>query len=146
MIQFQWITFNNLTTQLLYEILALRSKVFVVEQNCAYQDIDGNDLNAVHLVGISNGRLKAYLRLLPPSNTSNLYFGRVVTAPDARQSGYGKKLLNELLQYKAQHYPNHSIACSAQLYLENFYQNFGFERLGAPYMEDGIPHIHMRKQ
>lgn len=146
MIHFKWYRFSELSTQQLYSVLTLRSDVFVVEQNCAYADPDGRDTDALHLLGIEKDALRAYLRLFPPSEVGNtIIFGRVVVEQTARSEGYGKKLLQELIDYCDTNYPGISIKCSAQHHLTRFYEHFGFKTYGDIYDEDGIPHIGMRK-
>ncbi len=144
MIKFNWYSFTELTNSQLYNLLALRAEVFVVEQNCIYQDIDGNDTHAIHLIGVENEKVVAYLRLFPPTIENNyVKFGRVVTSPFVRHLGYGKQLIRELLHYCEIHYPTANINCSAQYYLKHFYESFGFTSQGGIYNEDGIPHIAM---
>jgi ElaA protein len=146
MITFQWLSFEKLSSLQLYSILALRSEVFVVEQKCPYQDIDGKDLETLHLLGMEKDHLAAYLRLFLPTPEQNyLVFGRVVSCPSARKKGYGKKLLQEMVNYCDQNFPGLRIKCSAQYYLKNFYESFGFKAYGDIYDEDGIPHIAMEK-
>ncbi len=146
MINFNWYHFAEFTVEQLYAVLILRSNVFVVEQNCAYLDPDGKDPSALHLLGMENGLLVAYLRLFLPTETENdIVFGRVVTEQSARTKGYGKKLMEELLVYCDTNYPGVPIKCSAQNYLTKFYGQLGFKTYGAVYEEDGIPHIEMRR-
>jgi len=146
MITFNWYSFSELTTQLLYSVLALRSEVFVAEQNCVYLDVDGKDLYAMHLLIMDKGLLVSYLRLFPPTDLENyIIFGRVVTKKSTRTKGHGKKLLQELLIYCDANYPGIGIKCSAQNYLTRFYKGFGFKTYGTVYEEDGIPHIEMRR-
>lgn len=146
MIHFNWHKFSELAIEQLYSILALRSEVFVVEQHCPYLDPDGQDIFAYHLLGLENDLLVAYLRLFPPSDIENyIVFGRVVTARNARSKGYGKKLIEELLQYCDKNFPNISIKCSAQYYLKKFYNDYGFVMHGEVYDEDSIPHIAMQR-
>lgn len=145
MITFSFKKFDELTNHELYNILALRSEVFVVEQNCIYQDVDGKDIAAIHLLGIENNILLAYLRIFPPTFENNfIVFGRVVTASIARKNGHGKKLLQGMLNYCKENFQNITIKCSAQLYLKKFYESFGFQTIGEAYDEDGIPHIMMQ--
>lgn len=145
MIQFTWHPFSQLSVNQLYAALKLRSDVFVVEQQCPYLDPDGKDQAALHLLGMENNELVAYIRLFPPKqNETSLVFGRVVTATSARQKGYGKQLVQAMLTYCEQHFPTISITCSAQYYLKKFYESFGFVAEGEVYDEDGIPHIAMR--
>lgn len=145
MLKFKWYQFSELNMNLLYDILALRSAIFVVAQQSLYLDPDGVDKDALHLVGISNNELVAYCRLIAPTTTeSNLVFGRVVTAESARTKGYGKLLMRELLSYCDSHFPDKSIQCSAQHYLQKFYHQFGFQAYGDVYDDAGVAHIKMR--
>lgn len=146
MITFKWLTFSELSTYQLYDILALRADVFVVEQNIAYTDPDGKDLLAHHLLGIEDNKLVAYLRLFPPTEINNyIKFGRVLTSQSVRTKGYGKKLIQELIDYCNKQFTGIPIKCSAQQYLLKFYQSFGFDAQGESYIEEGIPHIAMQK-
>lgn len=146
MIHFDWVPYDSLTLDQLYKILKVRSEVFVVEQKCIYLDPDGLDQHALHLLGTDQNELVTYLRLFPPQDTqSTLKFGRVVTAGSARGKGYGKLLMDEMMTYCKKNYKDKIIECSAQLYLQAFYESYGLKALGHPYEEDGILHIHMRK-
>ena len=147
MINFNWYKFSELTVEKLYAVLALRSDIFVVEQHCPYLDPDGKDIFALHLLGMEKDSLVAYIRLFPPTDIENyIVFGRVVTARSARKRGYGKKLIQELLTYCDANFPETIIKCSAQYYLKQFYEGFGFKAYGDIYEEDGIPHIAMQKR
>ena len=146
MIQFTCLTFDELSPQTLYEILALRQEVFVVEQNCPYQDCDGKDLQSWHLMGRNaSGQLICYTRLLPKGLAYPEYvsIGRVVSAPSARGTGAGKILMQESIRMCRQLFGNQSIKIGAQSYLLKFYEGFGFQSTGAEYLEDGIPHTKM---
>ena len=143
------VPFNELTVQQLYDVLALRSEVFVVEQNCVFLDIDGLDPQVWHLVGHGDdGALKAYARLLPPGMKSptDAVIGRVVTAPAARSGGIGRALMAEAVTQCERLWPAHAITLHAQAHLERFYASFGFSPVGELYMEDGIAHIEMHKE
>jgi ElaA protein len=143
---FHCLPFDRLSRQELYALMALRQEVFVLEQNCPYLDADGLDLTAHHLLGHDRGgRLAAYARLLPPGAAYERYasFGRVVTAPSCRRQGYGKAMMPVLLQWMARLYGDCPAKISAQTYLIDFYQAFGFARQGEEYLEDGIPHVGM---
>lgn len=143
---FHCLPFDQLSRQELYAIMALRQEVFVLEQNCPYLDADGLDLRAHHLWGDDGaGRLAAYARLLPPGTAYEGYasFGRVVTAPFCRRQGYGKAMMPALLQWMERLYGDSPVKISAQTYLVDFYQAFGFARQGEEYLEDGIPHVGM---
>ena len=146
MFKFNWYTFSELTSNQLYEILKLRAEIFVVEQKCAYLDPDGKDIHALHLLGMENHHLVAYLRLFLPTETQKyIIFGRIVTTQYTRKKGYGKKLMHEMLDYCETNFPHIRIDCSAQYHLKSFYESFGFKTFGEPYDEDGILHIGMRK-
>lgn len=135
--------FTQLSVNQLYDILALRSEVFVVGQQCLYQDCDYRDQLADHMMDYRNEHLTAYLRILPHSNDQAMSFGRVLTHPQARQKNYGKQIVAAAIDYIHQHYPGKPILISAQHYLIKFYQSFGFQTHGDVYEEDGIPHIRM---
>jgi len=125
----------------LYELLKLRSEVFVIEQQCIYLDPDGADLEAWHLQGRDEaGLLQAYARLLPGPR-----IGRVVTAPSARGAGQGRALMQQALLECAQRWPGQPIELSAQAHLQRFYASLGFAPTSPIYDEDGIAHIDMRK-
>ena len=146
MINFSWYKFSELTVEQLYACLALRSNIFVVEQKCPYLDPDGRDIFALHLLGMANNSLAAYIRLFPPTDIENyIVFGRVVTARSVRNQGYGKRLIQEMLTYCEANFPGIPIKCSAQYYLKKFYEGYGFKMYGEIYEEDGITHIAMQK-
>ena len=139
--------FDELTTTELYEILYLRQEVFIVEQNCPYQDCDRKDFSSLHLMGFNeNNDLMAYSRIVEAGiSYVEVSIGRVITRPAFRKCGFGKLLISEVIKIIKQHYGNVSIRIGAQSYLLDFYAAFGFETLEA-YMEDGIPHhIMLRK-
>lgn len=138
-------TYNELSKDELYDLLQLRSEVFVVEQDCVYQDIDGKDQKAVHVLGYSEGQLKAYTRVFGAGD----YFdypsiGRVVVKDDSRQLGYGKEIMTASMQVVMEHFETETMELSAQTYLKSFYNDLGFKEIGEEYLEDGIPHIRMR--
>ncbi len=139
---------TDLGKEQLYAILQLRTEVFVVEQQCAYQEVDGQDLYAdtLHLMGWEQDRLVAYLRLLDPqSQGGDVVIGRVVTAPAARGGGLGHQLLLKGLECAEHCWPGTPIYLSAQAHLQAYYARHGFEVAGEQYLEDGIAHIGMRK-
>ncbi|SDC01570.1 GNAT family N-acetyltransferase [Niabella drilacis] len=139
-------SFDQLTLTELYAILQLRAAVFVVEQACMYQDVDGKDPNAFHLTGNYNGAVVAYTRLLPPGiSYSEPSIGRVVVASSHRALGIGKMLMQRSIEECHRLFGEKPIRISAQLYLKTFYRSFGFEPAGDIYDEDGIPHIEMVK-
>ncbi|ALJ05612.1 GNAT family acetyltransferase [Pseudalgibacter alginicilyticus] len=140
-------TFSELTKQELYNILQLRSEVFVVEQNSIYQDVDGKDQKALHILGFKNDKLIAYTRIFKPGD----YFekssiGRVVVAKNNRQFNYGNEIMNASINAVKTIFKVDSIHISAQAYLKRFYNNLGFKEIGEEYLEDGIPHIAMIKE
>ena len=144
MIHWTYKNYNDLTTDELYRILSLRSKVFVVEQNCVYQDLDNKDQKSWHLLGYINNTLVAYARLLPPGlSYAEASIGRVITHPDYRQKGYGIALMQLAIKNANIEFATQKIKISAQCYLIKFYESFGFKILGEEYLEDDIPHIKM---
>jgi ElaA protein len=137
--------FNELSTQELYQILRLRSEVFVVEQNCVYQDIDNKDQKAMHLFGILEGEIIAYSRLFKPGD----YFefssiGRVVVAEKHRDKNFGHELIDQSIFEINNLFKVQNITISAQLYLKKFYESHGFVATSETYLEDDIPHIEMK--
>ena len=138
-------SFSDLTTPELYALLQLRSEVFVVEQTCPFQDMDGQDQAAYHLLGYAaTGELAAYSRLFGPGIAyPQASIGRVVTSPRYRRGGAGRALLHESLAALEQLFGRQPIQIGAQQYLQAFYESFGFAQVGPGYLEDGIPHIHM---
>lgn len=147
MITWLWQTYEALTKDQLYDILALREKVFILEQKCFYTDLDYRDQKSVHLLGILDNQLACYLRILPKgiAYPDIMSFGRVVTAPFARGLGLGKQMLEETLLYFKKHHPDESIKISAQIYLEKFYKSYGFETISEPYDDEGVIHVDMIK-
>ena len=142
-----WTTkpFDALTLTELYALLQLRSEVFVVEQACAFQDIDGQDQAATHLLGYTEtGELAAYTRLFNAGiSYPEASIGRVVTSPKFRRFGLGRELLRQSIAAVETLFGPQPIQIGAQLYLKEFYESFGFQQHGEGYLEDGIPHIHM---
>ena len=138
--------FSELTNFDLYELLKLRSAIFVVEQNCVFPDMDDKDYSSYHLCGWNNDKLVAYTRLLPPGLAyENCSIGRVVTAASVRRQGVGRLLMKKSIEACQQLFSSRDIEIGAQLYLEQFYGSFQFKREGEVYLEDGIDHIHMRR-
>lgn len=136
---------SQLTIQQLYQLLKLRNEVFIVEQNCAYQDIDGKDLIADnrHIMAWQDNHLVAYARIL--SNDNSLAIGRVIISPKSRGIGLGYQLLEQAINACKKHWSTElPIYLSAQAHLQKFYGSFGFIAEGDIYDEDGIPHIKMR--
>lgn len=140
-------SFEELSLQELYQLLRLRSEVFVVEQDCVYQDIDGKDEKALHVLGFVSEKVVAYTRIFPPG----FYFkeaaiGRVVVNKEQRKEGLGHEILKASVEAIREHYYTDVIKLSAQTYLTKFYESHGFRQIGEGYMEDGIPHIAMLKE
>lgn len=128
----------------LYRILVVRSRVFVVEQTCAYLDLDGLDAPAWHLWTERGGAIAAYLRIHPPgAKYAEASLGRIVTAPEARRDGLGRAVVAEGLRRVVALCGAVPVRIGAQVYLERFYGDFGFVRDGDDYDEDGIPHVEM---
>ena len=145
MIVFKCETFNNLNIDELHNILALRSKVFVVEQNCVYQDIDGKDKKALHIIGYLNEEIIAYARIFDKGVIYPEYcsIGRIVTSFSERGKKHGNQLVQFSIKQCDKNFNSRAIKISAQAHLEKFYCQHGFYASGDPYLEDGIPHIGM---
>ena len=139
-------SYKELTRDELYELLQLRSEVFVVEQDCVYQDIDGKDDIALHVLGYKDNELVAYTRIFPPNTYfENASIGRVVVRASERKYKYGYNLMEKSIEAIETAYKTTTIKISAQTYLKSFYNNLGFKQVGEGYLEDGIPHIGMIK-
>lgn len=139
--------FDELTTKELYQILRLRSAVFVVEQDCVYQDVDNRDQKALHVIGKKGGEIVAYTRIFKPGDYfQNVSIGRVVVSQDQRKYGLGKQIMQASLAAIEQKFTNKPIEISAQSYLLKFYTELGFNAFGEEYLEDGIPHMRMLKK
>lgn len=145
-LEFKIKRFNELSLVELYSVLQLRSEIFVVEQDCVYQDIDGKDDKALHVLGIFNGELVAYCRLFQPGDYfADASIGRVVVKATYRDKKWGHNLIREAINGIATRYNAAAITISAQLYLKKFYESHGFVKVSEEYLEDNIPHIEMRK-
>ncbi len=147
--QIQWILkkFEELTPYQLYAILQLRNEVFVVEQNCVFQDADDKDQDSYHLMGFLNNKLVAYTRLVPPGVVyPDISIGRVITSHLVRRTGTGKELMQQSIDDCYRLFGKAPIKIGAQLYLKKFYEFFGFQQISDVYLEDGIEHIYMRKE
>ena len=147
-IDWKWYSFNELSTTELHSVLKLRQEIFIVEQNCIYQDCDDLDKKAWHLLGMLSNtaqlELVAYLRVIYPGVKTNYpAIGRLLTHGKMRKKGLGKQLLKQGIINTNRTYPDYPIQISAQLYLQPFYKSFGFIPVSEPYDEDGIPHINM---
>jgi ElaA protein len=147
-LSWQCATFSDLSVTQLYAILRARSEVFVVEQNCIFQEMDGTDEACQHLMasipGATGPEVAAYLRIVPPGlKFTEASLGRVMTSSQARGSGIGKQLMTRGLEELQRTYPGAAVRIGAQHYLEKFYQSFGFVTDSALYLEDEIPHVEM---
>ncbi len=146
MILFSVKTYNELSKKELYNLLRLRAEVFIVEQDCVYQDIDNKDEKALHVLGYKEGELIAYARVFKPTD----YFeyasiGRVIVSKNERHNKYGYDLMITSIKAIKTQFNEKNIAISAQEYLQNFYNNLNFIKKGKAYLEDGISHIYMEK-
>jgi ElaA protein len=146
-ITWQCAHFSEFSAAQLYAVLSMRSEVFIVEQNCVYQDMDGVDIDCLHVIGwTSDQQVAAYMRIVPPGRKfAEVSLGRVITSNTARGTGIGKQLLTRGLELIAAHYPGLAIRIHAQAYLEKFYGTFGFVTVSDVFMEDNIPHCVMMK-
>ncbi len=144
MLSFQYKEFAALSVQELYEVMRLRNEVFVVEQECVYQDADGKDLHAQHLLGMVNNELAAYVRILAPGISYPAYcsIGRVVVSPAHRCKQYGIAIMKKAIEICQEQYDT-PIKISGQCYLEGFYTDLGFKVVTEEYLEDDIPHYGM---
>ncbi|MRT93486.1 GNAT family N-acetyltransferase [Ancylomarina sp. 16SWW S1-10-2] len=147
-VNLEWkvLKFDQLTLDQLYNLLQLRSQIFVVEQDCVYLDMDGKDRKALHVLGFKGNKICAYARLFDKGE----YFdacsiGRVIVAEDERRYAYGHNLMSESIKAIKEYYGEDIIKISAQKYLKKFYEAHGFIQKGEGYLEDGIPHIEMYK-
>lgn len=136
--------FNNLTPVEMYQIMRLRSEVFVVEQNCVFLDADNKDQQCLHFMGWIENDLVAYTRLAPPGYIyDEPSIGRVVTSPAYRKNKIGYALMEKSIEQCRKLFDNAAIKIGAQLYLKKFYASFGFKQISDIYLEDGIEHIYM---
>jgi ElaA protein len=138
-------SFSEFSIDELYDVLQLRSEVFVVEQDCVYQDLDGKDKKALHVIGTNDeGNVVAYTRLFDAGDYfEKASIGRVVVSDKARAFGYGHDIMKASITAIEAHYNTKNIKISAQTYLKKFYESHGFAQIGEEYLEDGIPHIAM---
>ena len=138
-------TFKELNTTELYNLLQLRAEVFVVEQDCVYQDLDGKDKKSWHVMGLESDNLIAYTRIFAPGDYfEEASIGRVVVSPNHRGKSYGRAIMKASINIVEDLFGTHqSICISAQYYLLRFYNELGFNQAGETYLEDGILHIKM---
>lgn len=143
-IDFQCKSFSELSVEELYLLLRLRSEVFIVEQNCPYQDLDNKDQVSYHLLMYKDNELAGYARLLPPGiSYKEVSIGRVITSQQFRSKGYGRTLMNKAIEDCVRIFGKQKIVISAQVYALPFYKSLSFVSVGEEYMEDDIPHIQM---
>ena len=139
--------FDALSPRALYDLLRLRTDVFVIEQNCVFQDMDGADPDCHHLLGEREGRLLAYARLVPAGlKFAEASIGRVVSDPTTRGTGMGHALMREAVSHLHMRWGQQPIRIGAQAHLQGFYRQHGFEPAGPIYIEDGIDHIEMLRR
>jgi ElaA protein len=139
----EWHGFGDLTPALLYEVLASRQAIFVVEQRCAYPDLDGLDQRAQHLLLRVDGALAGCLRLIPFPDEARVKIGRVAVALSQRRRGFAQLLMAEALARCRRDYPNCAVALTGQTYLAPFYESLGFAVTSAPYDDYGLSHVDM---
>ena len=140
--------YKELSLNELYEILQIRLEVFVIEQTCFYQDIDGSDDKSSHLFGIDTetNKIVAYSRIVNPGITyKEPSIGRVITVKSHRKLGLGRVMMIKAIEYSENEYKGQGIRISGQKYLEAFYNNLGFKTVSDVYLEDGIEHVEMLK-
>ncbi|RAI91377.1 GNAT family N-acetyltransferase [Algoriphagus yeomjeoni] len=139
--------FEELSNHELYAIIRLRNEVFVVEQNCVFQDADNKDQLADHVMIVADDFLVAYSRVLPAgASFDEPSIGRVVSDMKARGTGAGRRLMKDALSFISEKYGSCTVRIGAQTYLNEFYKSLGFENAGETYLEDGIEHIEMTTQ
>lgn len=145
--QLRWFDWSTLDVDTLHRMLQLRSRVFVVEQDCVFLDIDGRDPDCEHLCAFaSRPALIGTLRLVPPHQAQALpALGRVVIEPQWRGRGLARRMMLEGIARCGQSYPDTGIQLSAQEYLQDFYASLGFQRSSERYLDDGIWHVDMRR-
>ncbi len=140
-------TFDQLTTHELYDILQERTRVFVVEQECAYLEVDGKDQASYHLFKVENAQIIAYIRLMPKGvSYQEASFGRVLVHSDYRKTGMGRELVQKGLAFLKDQMGEEVVKIQAQSHLQNFYESFGFYAISNVYDDDGIPHVDMIKE
>lgn len=143
-IEWQWCRLADLSIEQVYAVLAAREAVFVVEQTCPYQELDGKDLEADHLVGWSDGEVAAYLRVLGPGvRFVEPSIGRVLTTRAFRGTGLGRTMMQLALKRIDERFAHPPVRISAQFHLQPFYSSLGFRTDSEQYLEDGIPHVEM---
>jgi ElaA protein len=146
-IAWRFAPFAELTPREVHDLYRLRAAIFVVEQNCAYQDLDGLDQNAEHLIAWSGKEVAGYLRVLAPGTRfADPSIGRIITTQSFRGSGLGREIVAKGIERARMRYPGRALRISGQVYLQKFYESFGFQTVSEQYLEDGIPHVEMLLQ
>ena len=136
--------FNELSPEELYRIMRLRNEVFIIEQNCIYQDADNKDQHCHHLMLLKDGKLAGYARIVPAGiSFPEVSIGRVITSPEFRGIGAGKVLMNSAMEKSREIFGNVAIRIGAQSYAKAFYASLGFQETEITYIEDAIPHVEM---
>ena len=144
-LQWQTLSFTQLTLERMYAVLRLRQQIFVVEQNCAYLDLDDLDQQARHMLCVRGTELLAYQRCLPPGlSYPESSLGRIIVCPAMRGQQLGQDLVERGIAHNLLQWPNNEICISAQAHLQDFYADSGFIAEGHEYQEDNIPHRKMR--
>lgn len=143
--RWHWSQLHQMTAREVYDLLKLRQDVFVVEQACAFAEIDGRDGEALHLRALSGDDLAGVLRVFAPDEAGRARIGRIATAAGFRGGGLGHRMMAEALRLCAERWPEAAIDLSAQAHLETFYARHGFVTISDAYLEDGIPHLDMRR-
>ncbi len=144
MLNIQFKSFNELSNEEIYELFKIRSEVFVVEQNCIYNDFDNKDLEAIHLLVKEDKKIIAYLRILKKDvSFPDPSIGRVLVIKEKRGNGIARLILNKGIEFVFSQFSENAITISAQKYLKNFYCSLGFVPISGVYLEDGIPHLDM---
>jgi ElaA protein len=141
----QVIHYSSLTRDQLFNLLQLRIQVFVVEQNCPYQELDLLDQKSFHIFGTINDKVVCVGRIIPEEEKKVVLIGRIAVSQTHRKNGFALKMMKKIIHYINKNYPDFEMALSAQTYLEEFYISLGFNSIGKAYLEDGIPHIYMNK-
>lgn len=144
-LQWNWYGFDDMGLSMLYDMLALREAIFVVEQKCVYQELDGRDKSALHLVVTDANQVVACLRVLKPTTSdSRVKIGRVAVTPAWRRRGIARRALQMAIENARRQHPSCVLYLEAQSYLHEFYESLGFGACGPEFLEDGIPHIPMQ--
>lgn len=136
------VSFQEFSVEELYDVMKLRFDVFVLEQECLYQEFDGRDQGGFHLLLKDGGKLVGTARVLPESE--RVYMGRIVLLPPYRSKGFGKKMLEFTLEFIRDNFEEKDIELQAQAYLRGFYESLGFEAISGHYLDEGIEHVDMR--